>query len=166
MVAIPRILKMGICNSPHFIHLETETEENSICPLEQGLISLCTQSPFIPQRLQGPSARDPGTKCLSHCSSHSSSQKLLWRGGSTQCCLWDFCSLSWHRNWVLSSEGLSPDVLTTEPPGDSPLRKLWGKNSFLPSIAGKVRLIKKGSSIPKCSQLVNHRVKISTCLHS
>ena len=37
MVAIPRILKMGICNSPHFIHLETEIEENSVCPLEQGL---------------------------------------------------------------------------------------------------------------------------------
>ena len=37
MVAITRILKMGICNSPHFIHLETETEDSPICPFEQGL---------------------------------------------------------------------------------------------------------------------------------
>ena len=120
MVAIPRILKMGICNSPHFIHLETEIEENSVCPLEQGL-----PHPFAHRAHsfhRGSRGHLPGTREQS--AFHIALLILLWRGGSTQCSLWHFCSLSWHRNWVLSSEGLSPEVLTTEAPGDSPLHKL------------------------------------------
>ena len=60
MVAITRILKMGICNSPHFIHLETETEDSPICPFEQGL-----PHPFahrVHSFRRGSSGRRPGTR--------------------------------------------------------------------------------------------------------